>query len=66
MSLRVGEIYVPYIDNAEPLLLECKHFIECVQNNSRPHSDGENGLEVIRIMRAATSSMHHGGRSVRL
>lgn len=66
MALRFGEINMPIIETVEPLLRECQHFLNCVKKDSQPHSDGHNGLEVIRIMQAATLSIGRGGRSVRL
>ncbi|MEM7387322.1 MAG: gfo/Idh/MocA family oxidoreductase, partial [Verrucomicrobiota bacterium] len=36
--------------SAAPLRLELEHFIECLENRSRPVSDGRNGLRVIRVL----------------
>jgi predicted dehydrogenase len=66
MVLRVGDVQVPYIDNIEPLRAECAHFIDCIANDKRPRSDGENGLEVLKVLAAASRSLKSGGKSVRL
>jgi UDP-2-acetamido-3-amino-2,3-dideoxy-glucuronate N-acetyltransferase len=34
------------ISQDEPLRLECQHFIDCIQNNVQPRTDGNEGLEV--------------------
>jgi len=34
----------------EPLKLECEHFIDCVKRRTRPRTDGESGLKVLRIL----------------
>ncbi|MGH2841562.1 MAG: Gfo/Idh/MocA family protein, partial [Solirubrobacteraceae bacterium] len=47
---RAGDIYSPRISNAEPLRLEMEHFAQCVRNGSRPRSDGESGLRVVRVL----------------
>jgi|LSQX01.1.fsa_nt_gb predicted dehydrogenase len=36
----------------EPLLLECRHFLECVKERRQPLSDGKSALEVIEVLEA--------------
>ncbi len=66
LVLRVGEVHVPYIENIEPLKAECLHFLNCIEKNLEPHSSGENGLEVLRILDAASRSLKSAGKSIRL
>lgn len=66
LSLRIGDIHIPKVDATEPLRLECQHFIDCVANRQRPLSDGENGLEVVEILKAAQRSLDAGGQPVEL
>jgi predicted dehydrogenase len=47
---RSGDINIPKISNAEPLRLECAHFVEAVREGRRPLSDGESGLRVVRVL----------------
>jgi predicted dehydrogenase len=47
---RAGDIWSPRLPNAEPLRLETSHFVECVRSGSRPVSDGESGLRVVRVL----------------
>jgi predicted dehydrogenase len=47
---RAGEIRSPRVPNAEPLRLECEHFVECIREKRTPLSDGESGLRVVRIL----------------
>jgi predicted dehydrogenase len=61
MTLRTGDIHIPKIDMAEPLGLECRHFIECIRTGETPRSDGRNGLAVVRMMEAAATSLAEGG-----
>ncbi len=37
----------------EPLRLELQHFIDCVRDRSTPISDGQNGIDVIRVLAQA-------------
>jgi len=61
---RAGDLLIPKIDFIEPLSAECKHFIECINTKRRPLTDGENGLEVVRILEAAQKSLKSGGLPV--
>lgn len=66
LTLRFGDITIPYIEMKEPLLLECEHFIDCVLNNKRPVSDGRNGLEVLKVLDACDRSISSGGAPVEI
>jgi len=66
LSMRTGDIVIPNLPTAEPLSLECRHFLESVQNRTRPRSDGRSGLEVLRVLEAAQQSMDSGGTPVEL
>ncbi len=66
LNLRYGDVRIPWVKSAEPLKLECAHFIDCVRDRSRPLSDGWNGVEVVRILEAAQRSMETGGDEVTL
>ncbi|MFH0873195.1 MAG: Gfo/Idh/MocA family oxidoreductase [bacterium] len=62
LSLRFGDIQIPRIEMREPLLLECQHFLECIEGGKRPLSDGENGLAVLEVIEAAERSLKEKGR----
>lgn len=47
---RAGEIRCPRVPNAEPLRLECEHFVECIRKGLMPRSDGRSGLRVVRVL----------------
>ena len=59
-----GSVVSPYIHHDEPLRLECLHFVECVQQHTRPLTDGANGLAVVRVIQAAQQSLQQGGVDV--
>jgi len=60
MTVRSGDIKIPRIDMQEPLLNECRHFISCIQEDTTPRSDGNNGYQVVQILEAAVQSMRNG------
>lgn len=52
-SLRSGDILIPKIDTREPLSIECREFINCIQERKTPLSDGELALKVLKVLEAA-------------
>ena len=48
------------IDGAEPLRQECLHFLRAVQTRSRPETDGQEGLGVLRILDACQRALFTG------
>ncbi|MFN8673577.1 MAG: Gfo/Idh/MocA family oxidoreductase [Candidatus Sericytochromatia bacterium] len=50
LSLIDNGYFVPELDKTEPLKLECQHFIDCIKNKTKPLTDGQNGLDVTKIM----------------
>jgi len=66
LSLRFGDVRIPYIKMAEPLRLECQHFVDCIKNDRQPRSDGEDGLRVVRVLQAAQESLDKEGTPVSL
>ena len=65
-SYHYGDAYVPYIKQDEPLKLECQHFIDCICDEQVPLTSGQLGLEVVRVLEAATESLRQQGAAVAL
>lgn len=63
---RDGDVRAPFIPAAEPLKLECAHFLECVEERKKPRSDGQEALRVISIIEAAHQSLANEGQRVNL
>ena len=51
---------------AEPLRIECQHFIDCVLKDSTPRSDGADGVRVVKVLEAGARSLAGGGQPVNL
>ncbi|MEO6462320.1 MAG: Gfo/Idh/MocA family oxidoreductase [Candidatus Eisenbacteria bacterium] len=66
MTVRHGDVTAPPIDGAEPLKLECQHFVDCVRSRQAPLTGGRDGLRVIRVLAAAQASLAAHGAPVRL
>jgi predicted dehydrogenase len=54
---RSGDISCPRISTAEPLRLECEHFLQCIRTGATPRTDGQSGLRVVRVLERLQSSL---------
>jgi len=66
IGYRTGDMAAPQLDVAEGLRTEVQHFAQCIERGERPLTDGHVGLQVVRILEAATHSMKQRGRLVEL
>ena len=51
---------------AEPLSLECRHFLRCMQTGETPPTDGREGLRVLKVLNAAQQSLENNGKVIPL
>src|SRR6184192_2784575 len=65
-SYHYRDSYIPYLHQEEPLKLACQHFVDCIKTNSQPLTDGRRGLEMVRILEAASTSVKMNGAPVTL
>jgi len=63
-SYHYGDSYIPHLHQEEPLKAVCQHFLECISNGSRPITSGRSGLELVRILEAASASLKANGAPV--
>ena len=61
-----GDVYVPYIKQEEPLRSECQHFLDCIREGKQPVTNGRQGMELVKILEAASLSLAERGSPVRL
>ena len=66
IGYRTGDMWSPQLDVTEALRTETLHFIECIEQNSSPLTNGEAGLRVVQILEAATRSMSEQSRPIEL
>jgi predicted dehydrogenase len=64
LSYRYGDMMVPRVDESEPLKVECRHFLDCIENRAKPLSSGEEGLAIVRALESASESLQDSGRLV--
>jgi UDP-2-acetamido-3-amino-2,3-dideoxy-glucuronate N-acetyltransferase len=53
--------FLPY-EPAEPLRIECTAFLDAIQNGTIPPSNADEGIRVLRVLRACQDSIQSGQR----
>jgi predicted dehydrogenase len=64
ISYRWGDMRAPRIPDSEPLAVEIEHFQNCITTGAQPETDGTMGIEIVRILEAASKSMQLNGSPV--
>lgn len=57
MYYKYGDTLSPNIKDVESLNTMCRHFIDCIKYNKKPKSDGESGLNVVKILEKIEDSI---------
>jgi predicted dehydrogenase len=66
VGYRSGDMWAPHLEISEALGVELRHFIGCIEHNTKPFADGEAGLRIVRILEAATASLRARGNLIEL
>jgi predicted dehydrogenase len=66
VQYRTGDMYAPKIDDREALSLLSREFVEAIKVKRKPVTDGEAGLNVVRVLEAADTSLKSGGQLINL
>lgn len=61
---RTGDIFVPRLDTKEALLGVATDFVNSIRNGSKPLSDYEIGLDIVKILEASQTSIKSKGCEV--
>jgi predicted dehydrogenase len=64
LSYRSGDMVAPRIEAAEPLALELRDFAHAIRHGTRPRSHAQLGLDVVRVLEAAQTSLRGNGGPV--
>jgi predicted dehydrogenase len=59
-----GDSYIPRLQQEEPLKVVCEHFVDCIEKGVEPLTCGRDGLELVRILEAASASLRANGAPV--
>ena len=63
---RSGDVFMPHLDNAEPLKTEMSHFLDAIEGRDTLLSSGRDGLQVVQILEQACESIKADGRPMDL
>lgn len=64
LAVREGDIAIPRVPTVEPLSAELRHFVRVAGRLEPPRSGVVEGVRVVRVLEAATSSLAKGGNAV--
>lgn len=56
----------PKIEIAKPLTLQLKHFLDCIENNKSPLTDGNEALKVTKVLESAQKSLDCNGKTIKI
>lgn len=63
-SYHYGDSYIPHLQQEEPLRTLSQHFVDCIRHGRTPVTSGQQGLELVRILEAASESLRGNGAPV--
>lgn len=66
VQYRAGDMYAPKLDVVEALKLETATFLDCIKNNKKSITDGEFGLDIVKMLAAAQLSIKQQGKIIDL
>ena len=66
VQYRTGDMLSPKLDQEEALAVGIRHFMESIVNNATPITNGQAGLNVVRVLEASDASMKDHGRLITL
>lgn len=53
-----------YLEETEPLRVECQHFLDCLESRAHPLTDGPSALRVLEVLHASQQSLELGGVAI--
>ncbi len=62
VQYRSGDMLSPKVDESEALGVASRHFVNCIRKGEPPITDGQAGLDVVRLLEAAQKSMKQQGQ----
>ncbi|MGI9117860.1 MAG: Gfo/Idh/MocA family protein [Gaiellales bacterium] len=65
-ALRTGDVKIPQVPNAEPLVQETKAFVDAIRAGEATVASGDEGLAVVEVLTALQTSLEQHGAPIRL
>jgi len=64
VQYRTGDMLSPKLNQEEALAVGTRHFVDCILGGTKPLTDGQAGLNVVRILEASAVSIKNRGQVV--
>ena len=64
IDYRTGDMWAPKLELREALAVECEHFVECVRFDKMSLSNAIKGLQIVRLLEAASKSLAADGARI--
>jgi len=66
VEYRAGDVYIPMADSKEALSGMASDFVNAIRTQSKPISDFDSGLKVVKILEASQKSIKQNGKEILL
>lgn len=66
LTIRDGDVHIPHLEMQEPLLLQLRHFLECIRQGTEPVASLVSAVRVTAVLEAAQRSLHADGIPVQV
>ncbi len=64
VDYRKGDVWIPHLSNKEALRTEVEHFADCILNDEHPLTNGEAGIQLVKMLEAASKSLRLKGQPI--
>ena len=64
VQYRIGDMFSPKVNQTEALALGAREFIDAINENRSPLTDGIDGLKVVKILEASSESLKNRGKMI--
>ncbi|MEZ5339063.1 MAG: Gfo/Idh/MocA family oxidoreductase [bacterium] len=61
LSIRSGDVHMPFVKPTEPLKAECQEFIDCIRTGRTPRSSGRQGYANVKLIELGCESLRNNG-----
>jgi predicted dehydrogenase len=66
MNYTYGDVVMPHIESKEPMMVECREFLDCIEKGTTPLASSELGYDVVKVLDAMQKSLKGDGKWVKL
>ncbi|MEW5804530.1 MAG: Gfo/Idh/MocA family oxidoreductase [bacterium] len=63
VASKAQPVAVPF-QMEEPLRAECQHFLDCIREKKQPRTNGQEGLQVLKVLDACQRSLDQEGKKI--